>query len=37
MDLKRKKFTKKIANQDLVLEISPLAERTNAAVLATYG
>ncbi|MDP3991674.1 MAG: polyribonucleotide nucleotidyltransferase [Candidatus Colwellbacteria bacterium] len=37
MDLKRKKFTKKIADQDLTLEISPLAERTNAAVLATYG
>ena len=37
MDLKRKRFTKKIADQDLTLEISPLAERTNAAVLATYG
>ena len=37
MDLERKKFTKKIANQDLTLEVSPLAERTNAAVLATYG
>ncbi|MBI3088723.1 MAG: polyribonucleotide nucleotidyltransferase [Candidatus Colwellbacteria bacterium] len=37
MELKRRKFTKKIANQDLTLEISPLAERTNAAVLAAYG
>jgi len=37
VDLERKKFTKKIANQDLTLEVSPLAERTNAAVLATYG
>lgn len=37
MELQRKRFTKKIADQDLVLEISPLAERTNAAVLATYG
>ena len=35
--MQRKKFTKKIADQDLTLEISPLAERTNAAVLATYG
>jgi len=37
VELQRKKFTRKIANQDLTLEISPLAERTNAAVLATYG
>ncbi|MEX2033549.1 MAG: polyribonucleotide nucleotidyltransferase [Candidatus Colwellbacteria bacterium] len=37
MELQRKKFTKKIADQDLVLEVSPLAERTNAAVFATYG
>ncbi|MDP2650800.1 MAG: polyribonucleotide nucleotidyltransferase [bacterium] len=35
--MQRKKFTKKIADQDLVLEVSPLAERTNAAVFATYG
>lgn len=37
MELQRKKFTKRIADQDLTLEVSPLAERTNAAVLATYG
>lgn len=37
MELERRKFTRKIANQDLVLEISPLAERANASVLATYG
>ncbi len=37
MNLERKKFTKKVADQDLTLEISPLAERTNAAVLSTYG
>lgn len=37
MDLERKQFKKDINGRDLVVEISKLAEQTNAAVLATYG
>jgi len=37
MDLEKKQFTKNIAGEDLTIEVSRLAEQTNAAVLATYG
>src|SRR3989344_5684388 len=37
MDLERKKFVKSIGGRDLILEVSRLAEQTNASVLGTYG
>ncbi|MBI2010947.1 MAG: polyribonucleotide nucleotidyltransferase [Candidatus Colwellbacteria bacterium] len=37
MDLERKKFVKNIGGRDLILEVSRLAEQTNASVLGTYG
>lgn len=37
MDLERKRFTKKIAEEDLTIEVSKIAEQADGAVLATYG
>jgi polyribonucleotide nucleotidyltransferase len=37
MSLNRKKFTTNIGGKDLIIEVSELAEQTNAAVLAQYG
>jgi len=35
--MERKKFNTKVAGKDLVIEVSSLAEQTNAAVIAKYG
>ncbi len=35
--LKRKEYSTKVAGQDLVIEVSSLAEQANAAVIAKYG
>lgn len=37
MDLNRKRFTKEVGGKDLILEVSNLANQTNASVIATYG
>jgi polyribonucleotide nucleotidyltransferase len=37
MELNKKTFVKNIAGRDLRIEVSRLAEQTNAAVFATYG
>lgn len=37
MDLERKRFTKKIAEEELTIEVSKIAEQADGAVLATYG
>lgn len=37
MDLNRKKFTAKIGNEELIVEISSLASQANGSVIATYG
>jgi polyribonucleotide nucleotidyltransferase len=37
MELNKKTFVKNIAGRDLKIEVSRLAEQTNAAVFATYG
>ena len=37
MDLNRKRFTKRVGDRDLIVEVSNLASQTNASAIATYG